>query len=184
MVFALIYINNRQKRSQKTSLLLSISRWDFCTGFIHLLSFSRYKQKSQFIAAKIEKALETFSVKVSVGIGFAWLGFGSRRDCGVASVRSSYKVPPCLTEPVPATSRTDLPLAKAEPIREGSYISNNVFNKEKILLHSCNCTENRGGRIREKNNSSDTKFSGQGGGRGAPGARNEIPLQLMAKILM
>jgi len=36
----------------------------------------------------------------------------------VASVRSCEQLPPCLTEPVPAGSKMDPPLAKAEPISD------------------------------------------------------------------
>lgn len=35
---------------------------------------------------------------------------------GVASVRKHQELPLCQIEPVPAGSKTDLPLAKAEPI--------------------------------------------------------------------
>lgn len=38
---------------------------------------------------------------------------------GVASVRSYQKIPPCLTEPMPASSR----MAKAEPISQGGRAS-------------------------------------------------------------
>jgi len=37
----------------------------------------------------------------------------------VAFVRSCDKVPPCPKEPMPAGSKTDPPLAKAEPISDG-----------------------------------------------------------------
>jgi len=54
---------------------------------------------------------------------FAWQGFGSGWAIGVASVRSCEKLPPCLTEPVPAGSKTDPPLAKAKPISDGGSAS-------------------------------------------------------------
>jgi len=41
----------------------------------------------------------------------------------VASVRSCRKLPPCPTEPVPASPKMDLTLAKAEPIRDGGSAS-------------------------------------------------------------
>jgi len=41
----------------------------------------------------------------------------------VASVRSCEKLPPCLIEPVTAGSKTDPPLAKAKPIRDGGSAS-------------------------------------------------------------
>jgi len=42
---------------------------------------------------------------------------------GVASVRSCEKLPPCLIEPVPAGSKTVLPLAKAKPVSEGMVVA-------------------------------------------------------------
>jgi len=41
----------------------------------------------------------------------------------VVSVRSCQKLPLCSTEPTPASSKTDLLLAKAEPIRAGGSAS-------------------------------------------------------------
>jgi len=41
----------------------------------------------------------------------------------VASVRSCEKLPPCLIEPVPASSKTDLLLAKAEPLSDSGSAS-------------------------------------------------------------
>jgi len=42
---------------------------------------------------------------------------------GVDSVRSCEKFPPCLIKPVPAGSKTDPLLAKAEPINDGGSTS-------------------------------------------------------------
>ena len=56
-------------------------------------------------------------------IGFAWQGFGRGWPTGVASVRRCQKLPQCLTEPMPAGSKTDLPLAKAEPIGDSGSTS-------------------------------------------------------------
>jgi len=55
--------------------------------------------------------------------GFVWQGLGSGGAIRVASVRSSEKLPPCLTEPMPASSKMDPPLAKAKPISNGSRSS-------------------------------------------------------------
>jgi len=44
-------------------------------------------------------------------------------DTGVASVRSCQKLPPYLTEPMPAGYNMDLPLAKAKPISNGDSAS-------------------------------------------------------------
>jgi len=41
----------------------------------------------------------------------------------VASVRSCWKLPLCLMEPVPADSMTDPPLAKPEPVSDGGSAS-------------------------------------------------------------
>ena len=42
---------------------------------------------------------------------------------GVASERRHQKLAPCWTEPIPAGSKMDLPLAKAELIRDGGSTS-------------------------------------------------------------
>lgn len=41
----------------------------------------------------------------------------------MASVRSGWKLSPCLTGPVSATSKIDLLLAKSEPISDGGSTS-------------------------------------------------------------
>ena len=41
----------------------------------------------------------------------------------MASVRRCQKLPPCPIEPMPADSKSDLPLAKAEPISDGGSAS-------------------------------------------------------------
>ena len=42
---------------------------------------------------------------------------------GVAPVRSCWKLPLCSREPIPAGSKTDPPLAKAEPISDSGNAS-------------------------------------------------------------
>jgi len=56
-------------------------------------------------------------------IGFAWQGFGSRGPTRAASDRTCQKLPLCLTEPVPASSKTDLLLAKTKPVSDGGRAS-------------------------------------------------------------
>ena len=56
------------------------------------------------------------SVYLYLFIGFVCQGFRSREATRVASMQSCYKLYSCLTEPMPASSKTDPPLAKAEPI--------------------------------------------------------------------
>jgi len=69
-------------------------------------------------------------------------------------------VSPCRTESVPVSSKTDLLLANAEPIRETGGTSIRMYlRKDKKL-----CTEKC-----ERNNSADTKVSGEEGRGGAPG---------------
>jgi len=58
-----------------------------------------------------------------VRTGFAWQGFDSGGDAGVAAVRSCWELPPCLMEPVPAGSKMDQPLAKAEPSSDSGSAS-------------------------------------------------------------
>ncbi|GAB0190217.1 acid sphingomyelinase-like phosphodiesterase 3b [Grus japonensis] len=48
----------------------------------------------------------------------------------------------------------------------------------------CNSIQDRGVRICERNNSTDTKVSEEGGGGGAPGAGTEIPLQPVEKTMV
>jgi len=54
-------------------------------------------------------------IQVTYCYRFTLQGLGSGGAVGVASVRSYEKLPPCLIKPVPASSKTDPPLAKAKP---------------------------------------------------------------------
>ncbi|CAM9274818.1 unnamed protein product [Bubo scandiacus] len=74
---------------------------------------------------------------------------------------------------MPAGSKRDPPLAKAEPI---SNVKKGKKTPAQQLLQ-----QKRGVRICERNNSADTKVSEEGGGGGAPGTRAEIPLQPVVK---
>ena len=46
---------------------------------------------------------------------------------GVAPVRNFQRLPLCLTEPVPASSKRDQPLAKAEPTSDGGSASGTTY---------------------------------------------------------
>ncbi|GAB0209984.1 acid sphingomyelinase-like phosphodiesterase 3b [Grus japonensis] len=85
---------------------------------------------------------------------------------------------------MPAGSKTDPPLAKAEPISDGGSASVITYLRRggENLLH--NSSQKRGVRICERNNSADTKVSEEGGGGGAPGTRAKIPLQPMVKTMV
>ncbi|PKU43327.1 protein pxr1-like [Limosa lapponica baueri] len=84
---------------------------------------------------------------------------------------------------MPAGSKTDPRLAKAEPINDGSSGSVVTYLRGGKKLHKGNCLD-RGVRICERNNSADTKVSEEEEGGGAPGARAEIPLQSMVKTMV
>jgi len=56
-------------------------------------------------------------------IGFSWEHFGSGGTTGEASVRSCEKLPPCLIKPVPAGSKMDPLVPKAEPVSDGGSAS-------------------------------------------------------------
>ena len=73
-------------------------------------------------------------------IWFAWQGFGSRGATGVASVSSCRKLPPCPTEPMPAGSKTDLLLAKAEPNSTSAITYLRRKTKQVSLSHIHNLT--------------------------------------------
>ncbi|GAB0210172.1 hypothetical protein GRJ2_003483000 [Grus japonensis] len=83
---------------------------------------------------------------------------------------------------MPASSKTDPLLAKAEPISDSGSTSVITY-----LRRGKNCcttaAAERGVRICERNNSADTKGSGGGGG-GVPGTRAEIPLQPVEKTIV
>lgn len=49
--------------------------------------------------------------------------WGQDGAAAVASVRSHQELSPCCTEPVPAGSVMDLPLAKAEPVSKAGGVS-------------------------------------------------------------
>ena len=53
---------------------------------------------------------------------------------GVSSVRSCWKLPLCPTEPMPASSKTDLLLAKAEPISDSGSASVITYLRRKKKL--------------------------------------------------
>jgi len=63
-------------------------------------------------------------------VGFTWQDFGREGAAGVGSVRRCQKLSPCLKEPFPAGSKTDLPLGKAEPISDGGSDSMITYLRE------------------------------------------------------
>ncbi|PKU46070.1 protein pxr1-like [Limosa lapponica baueri] len=88
---------------------------------------------------------------------------------------------PCPIEATSAVSKTDPPLAKAEPISHGGSTSGIIFKGKKLQLNS---NWKRGAKICERNNSAGPKVSEEGGGGGAPGTGAEIPLQPMVKTMV
>ena len=86
----------------------------------------------------------------------------------------------CLIEPVPASSKTDLQLAKVELISDGG----STPVKTCLRRGGKKPAGDRGVRLCERNNSADTKVSEEGEGGGVPGSRAEILLQPMEKTMM
>ncbi|GAB0178094.1 epimerase family protein SDR39U1 [Grus japonensis] len=86
---------------------------------------------------------------------------------------------------MPAGSKTDPLLAKAKPISDsGSTSGITELRMRKNVAAQQQLQPQRGVRIRERNNSADTKVSADGGGGGAPGAGAEIPLQPLEKTMV
>lgn len=96
----------------------------------------------------------------------------------MAPVRVSQKLSPCPTEPRPANSKTDRPLAKAKPVSNGgsTYGITDLRRKEN------DSAEKTAARV--SNSSADTKVTGEGGDGGAAGGRSEFPLQPVMKSMM
>lgn len=90
-------------------------------------------------------------------------------------MKRCQKLPPCLTEPLTAISKKDLPLAKAEIISDGGSASAITYLR-KGKKHCANVV---GENVCERNNCSGTKGSEEGGERGVPSTRAQIPLQSM-----
>ncbi|GAB0178064.1 epimerase family protein SDR39U1 [Grus japonensis] len=80
---------------------------------------------------------------------------------------------------MPAGSKMDPPLAKAEPI-SASVITYLRRETKALEENFCNQREER----EDVRNSADTKVSEEGGGGGAPGAGAEIPLQPLVKTMV
>ncbi|KAJ7404541.1 protein pxr1-like [Pitangus sulphuratus] len=73
---------------------------------------------------------------------------------------------------MPASSKKDVLLAKAEPIRNGG---SNIFKKGKKKSYCAGVIVAK--EQSERNSSADIKICGEGEGGDAPGATAEIPLQ-------
>ncbi|GAB0179334.1 acid sphingomyelinase-like phosphodiesterase 3b [Grus japonensis] len=82
---------------------------------------------------------------------------------------------------MPASTKMDPLLAKAEPISHGGSTSG-ITQLRRGKKHQFQ--PERGVRRCERNNSADTKVSEEGGGGGAPGAGAEIPLQPVEKTMV
>ncbi|PKU49350.1 protein pxr1-like [Limosa lapponica baueri] len=78
---------------------------------------------------------------------------------------------------MPALSKMDPPLAKAEPINDSSSVIKYLTRGKK-----CNSSHKREVRLCERNNSADTKINKRRR-RDAPGGRAENPLQPMVKTM-
>jgi len=76
------------------------------------------------------------------------------------------------------------PLAKAKPISDSGSASVLTYLRSMENPTQQQLQQEREVRIRERNNSADTKVSEEGGGGGAPGTGAEIPLQPMEKTMV
>ena len=79
---------------------------------------------------------------------------------------------------MPAISKTDPLLVKPEPGGDGGSASGITYLRrgKKPAAQQCNSVLRRGVRIWQRNNSTDTKVSEEGGGGGVADIRAEIPL--------
>ncbi|XP_059725656.1 ceramide synthase 4-like isoform X6 [Haemorhous mexicanus] len=115
-----------------------------------------------------------------------WTGYPQQGATEVASVRSCQNLPPYPAEPIPGGSKLNVPLAKAGPVRNGGNTSviadlKRKKKKEKVFAQLYLQPEKSRLRTWERNNSADTKVSGEGGAGGAPGAGGEAPLQAVLR---
>ncbi|GAB0205317.1 hypothetical protein GRJ2_002997300 [Grus japonensis] len=86
---------------------------------------------------------------------------------------------------MPASSKMDLLLAKAEPINNsGSSSGVTELRRGKTKNHQEKLQPERGVRMCEGNNSADTQASEEGRAGGAPGTRAEILLQPVEKTMV
>ena len=86
---------------------------------------------------------------------------------------------------MPAGSKTDLLLAKAEPISDsGSASGRTELRREKIVAGTQKLQLERGVRTCERNSPADPQVSAEGGGGDAPGTGAEIPLQPVGKTMV
>ena len=83
---------------------------------------------------------------------------------------------------MPASSKMDLPLAKAEPVSDsGSASGMTYLRREKKAAVAQKLQLERGVRTCKSNKPADPKVSEEEGGGDAPGTGVEIPLQPMGK---
>ncbi|GAB0195088.1 acid sphingomyelinase-like phosphodiesterase 3b [Grus japonensis] len=84
---------------------------------------------------------------------------------------------------MPAGSKMDLLLAKAEPISNGGSASG-ITELRREKKTAAQQQLEREVRICGRNNSADTKVSAEGGGGGAPDTRAEMLLQPLEKTMV
>lgn len=107
----------------------------------------------------------------------------SGQPAGVNSVRGCQKLLPCHVESVPASSKEDVLLAKAEPNSSGGSASGITLNKWKEVTIQEQLQPERGVRKHERSIPADLRVSAEGGAGGSPGARAVISLLPMVRQL-
>ncbi|KAJ7401136.1 protein pxr1-like [Pitangus sulphuratus] len=78
---------------------------------------------------------------------------------------------------MPVGSQTDPPLTRAQPINNNSSVSELTYLGRGIVAIQLQMEKRV--RICESSRSADTNASETEGGRGVPGARAEVPLELV-----
>ena len=99
-----------------------------------------------------------------------WQGFGIGGSYRGGFCGKLLEASPCLIEPVPAGYKTDLLLAKTEPISDSGSASG-ITDLRRGKKSSCDLAVKRGVRLSERN-SAGTKVSEEGWG--VLGTRAEI----------
>lgn len=106
----------------------------------HLLKF-QHKHQQSLSCIQEQKNKSFTKTQLDVCIGFMWQGFFCGGYAEVASVRRHQRLPPCQTESVPASSKIDPPLAKAETISDAGGTS--------VTTHLRKCEKYCTGSVRE-----------------------------------
>lgn len=99
---------------------------------------------------------------------------------GMVSLTGCQRLPQCLRELMPASSKTDSSLAKAKPISDGGITDLRRGEKKKPL---CGSNQREGVRTCERINTGDIKAGKEEGWGCVASTQAGIPLQAMVRQL-